>query len=96
MARKESSTSREIGPDLKAYKNAGTSREANKKAARTGEKVLAQVEGGDNQYMGRTADYDKLQFGSPEPEYKKGGKVSSASSRADGCAIKGKTKGTLV
>jgi Fic family protein len=28
--------------------------------------------------------------------YKKGGKVSSASSRADGCAIKGKTKGRMV
>jgi hypothetical protein len=27
--------------------------------------------------------------------YKKGGKVSSASARADGCAIKGKTKGTI-
>jgi hypothetical protein len=29
-------------------------------------------------------------------EYKKGGSVSSASSRADGCAIKGKTKGKMV
>jgi len=28
--------------------------------------------------------------------FKKGGKVSSASSRADGCATKGKTKGRLV
>ncbi len=28
--------------------------------------------------------------------YKFGGKVSSASSRADGCAIKGKTKGRMV
>ena len=28
--------------------------------------------------------------------YKKGGKVSSASSRADGCATKGKTKGRMV
>ena len=28
--------------------------------------------------------------------YKKGGMVSSASSRADGCAIKGKTKGKMV
>jgi hypothetical protein len=28
--------------------------------------------------------------------YKKGGKVSSASSRADGCATKGKTKGRFV
>ena len=28
--------------------------------------------------------------------YKKGGKVSSASSRADGCATKGKTRGRMV
>jgi hypothetical protein len=28
--------------------------------------------------------------------YKKGGKVSSASKRADGCAIKGKTRGRMV
>ena len=27
---------------------------------------------------------------------KKGGKVSSASGRADGCAVKGKTKGRMV
>ena len=27
---------------------------------------------------------------------KKGGKVSSASSRADGCCVKGKTKGRMV
>ena len=27
---------------------------------------------------------------------KKGGKVSSASKRADGCAVKGKTKGRMV
>jgi hypothetical protein len=30
------------------------------------------------------------------PEFKKGGKVSSASKRADGCATKGKTKGRMV
>ncbi len=28
--------------------------------------------------------------------YKSGGKVSSASKRADGCAVKGKTKGKIV
>jgi hypothetical protein len=28
--------------------------------------------------------------------YKKGGKISSASKRADGCAVKGKTKGRMV
>jgi len=32
----------------------------------------------------------------PNPTYKKGGKVSSASKRADGCAVKGKTKGTII
>ena len=31
----------------------------------------------------------------PSP-YAKGGKVSSASQRADGCATKGKTKGTMI
>ena len=29
-------------------------------------------------------------------DYKKGGSVSSASKRADGCAVKGKTKGRMV
>ena len=29
-------------------------------------------------------------------DYAKGGKVSSASKRADGCAVKGKTKGRMV
>jgi hypothetical protein len=32
----------------------------------------------------------------PDATYKKGGKVSSASKRADGCAIRGKTKGRMV
>lgn len=32
----------------------------------------------------------------PQPGMKKGGKVSSASKRADGCAVKGKTKGRMV
>ena len=30
------------------------------------------------------------------PRMKKGGKVSSASKRADGCCIKGKTKGRMI
>jgi hypothetical protein len=32
----------------------------------------------------------------PMPMMKKGGKVSSASKRADGCAIRGKTKGKMI
>lgn len=31
-----------------------------------------------------------------DENYKRGGKVSSASKRADGCCIKGKTKGKMV
>jgi hypothetical protein len=31
-----------------------------------------------------------------KPKYKAGGKVSSASKRADGCAVKGKTKGRII
>jgi hypothetical protein len=33
---------------------------------------------------------EELRF--PKPEMKKGGKVKSASARADGCAIRGKTR----
>jgi hypothetical protein len=33
---------------------------------------------------------------SKERAYKKGGMVSSASKRADGCAVRGKTKGRMV
>jgi hypothetical protein len=33
---------------------------------------------------------------SKERNYKKGGMVSSASKRADGCAVRGKTKGRMV
>ena len=32
----------------------------------------------------------------PQPGMKKGGKVSSASKRADGCAVRGKTKGRML
>ena len=41
--------------------------------------------------------YTKEKGKPPSPrEMASGGKVSSASSRADGCATKGKTKGTMV
>ena len=32
----------------------------------------------------------------PAPAFKKGGSVGSASKRADGCAQRGKTKGTMI
>jgi len=41
-------------------------------------------------------DFEKISRYRPEQGYKKGGSVSSASSRADGIAQRGKTKGTIV
>jgi hypothetical protein len=38
----------------------------------------------------------KIGMGMTKNNYKKGGKVSSCSKRADGCAVKGKTKGRMV
>ena len=41
-------------------------------------------------------DFEKYSKVRPDQKYKKGGMVSSASKRADGCAVKGKTKGRMV
>lgn len=38
----------------------------------------------------------KARLAQPRPGMKKGGSVSSASKRADGCVMKGKTKGKFV
>ena len=40
--------------------------------------------------------YKTVKKSANEGGMKKGGKVSSASARADGCAVKGKTKGKMV
>lgn len=42
-------------------------------------------------------DIEKMMSGKiKKPTYKTGGKVSSVSKRADGCAIRGKTKGRII
>ena len=46
--------------------------------------------------MRRIAQEEITNGKKPTTGMKKGGKVSSASKRADGCAVKGKTKGRLV
>ena len=47
--------------------------------------------------MDTRANFKKgVRQGLKDEGYKKGGKVSSASSRADGCAVKGKTRGTMI
>jgi hypothetical protein len=52
--------------------------------------------GGGSGGAGSFEDPMKKGFTNKMPSMKKGGKVSSASSRADGCCVKGKTKGTMV
>ena len=57
-------------------------------------------------YLGRASKEDRMAMRERAPKYiqkaldavglKKGGSVSSASKRADGCATKGKTKGRFV
>ena len=46
-----------------------------------------------DRYKKQLADMQTAQAG---PKMKKGGVVSSASKRADGCCVKGKTKGRMV
>jgi hypothetical protein len=47
--------------------------------------------------MDERATFKKgMRQGLKDEGYKSGGKVSSASKRADGCAVKGKTKGRLI
>ena len=46
--------------------------------------------------MPAIAEEIKKRRGLKVPEFKKGGKVSSASKRADGCAQRGKTRGRMI
>ena len=62
-----------------------------------------QAEGERDEYKKKLAEMQAAQAaqtqnaqGVQAPRMKKGGKVSSASKRADGCAVKGKTKGRMV
>jgi hypothetical protein len=63
----------------------------------TGPKVGPRTSGGFGVGTGGGASGSDMSFmkgigNKPNPTYKSGGKVKSASSRADGCCVKGKTK----
>ena len=62
------------------------------------EKILREDEDQLKDYTSRLIGVDsaKEDAASFSPKYKKGGSVSSASKRADGCAVRGKTKGRMV
>jgi hypothetical protein len=51
---------------------------------------MAELEKNNEDYKKQLADMQKTQAG--QTKMKKGGKVSSASKRADGCCIRGKTR----
>jgi len=81
-----------INENTAAIHRASVSKAFNAKPAKPAEKKPSQIE----------RDMEELQAALGKdvivkPEMKaKGGMVSSASKRADGCAIKGKTKGRMV
>ena len=81
MAGPKTSTKSEMGPEMGSPMSASESKAA---ASRFGyPKGSERLNSEENKDVSDMA-------------YKRGGKVSSASSRADGCCAKGKTKGTMV
>ena len=105
MAREENEADRELiaGP-LRALKN--KVKEDLTGGAFVGSRLnmpsntrLGKLSAADTRLLNKTDAMKKNPYATEkESEYgfKKGGKVSSASKRADGCAIKGKTKGRMV
>jgi hypothetical protein len=58
---------------------------------------LGKLNAADTRLLNKTDAMKKNPYATEEEsEFKKGGKVSSASKRADGCAVKGKTRGRIV
>ena len=49
-----------------------------------------------NRFLGYGDEAEGKKKGGKVKAYKAGGKVSSASKRADGCCVKGKTKGRMI
>ena len=112
MAREENEADRELimGPARAAGKAAKAVGAKLKKdltgGAFTGARLnmpsntrLGKLSAADTRLLNKTDAMKKNPYESEkESEYgfKKGGKVSSASKRADGCAVKGKTKGRIV
>jgi len=82
---------------LKTYKTKLAARDAAKEALKPRARPKAEIK---RDAIGRADTLDEngaaMKRGGSVKNYASGGSVSSASSRADGCATKGKTKGTMV
>jgi hypothetical protein len=95
-----------IGPEVKGYQHM-IAAEANEKALRqkaiedlTNKKGTSLNKEADRAIRGGAAgsglDIEGKTGRNIKPKLRAGGMVSSASKRADGCAIKGKTKGRMI
>ena len=62
----------------------------------TGGSGSSKSEGQMDELRKKIIDMQQAQAGKQGVPMKKGGSVSSASSRADGCCVKGKTRGKMV
>jgi hypothetical protein len=110
MAREENAADRELvmGPVRAGVKAGKAVAEKLKKdmtgGAYTGSRLnmpsntrLGKLSAADTRLLNKTDAMKKNPYATGEESgYKKGGSVSSASKRADGCAVKGKTKGRMV
>ena len=86
-----------LGPRMIA--NRAQEKDEGKERAMLQAQQAQQAEAAKKKEMAAKARRPRPQQAGTEGGYKgyaKGGKVSSASKRADGCAIKGKTKGRMV
>lgn len=89
MAYEETAKEREA---RKARESANQAKANAKQKAAIDEKLKPIREGGEEAVKGMSEG----RMDAMGNAYKKGGKVGSASSRADGCAQRGKTKGKIV
>jgi hypothetical protein len=87
MKNDDPETRRQFAEKLEKYVNEG-------KALKEARNEYKKVPGLSRAGSGGGGDFSGMK-GLDKP-FKAGGKVSSASKRADGCAIKGKTKGRMV
>lgn len=103
LAREENEADRElVAAPLRALKN--KVKEDLTGGAYTGARLnmpsntrLGKLSASDTRLLNKTDEMRKNPYkAEKDSEYKKGGVVSSASKRADGCATKGKTRGRIV
>jgi hypothetical protein len=80
---------------LKAEVGGLSGSDSKNKGTYTADRAVSSPVGGEGSEI-RSLNMGKKSKATKVEEFKKGGMIGSASKRADGCAIKGKTKGRMV